>query len=114
MGYTMTRDQAEQKGKELLNQLKGNGWSIRVWETMGWDGKYAAELGGMTISPSYIKDTYYALLGDGKYGGGNGFAFWTDNFYSKDPNKAVKHQLKLAQKFVDECQELIDKVKNNI
>jgi hypothetical protein len=106
-----TKQQAQNKGKALLRKMKGKGWKLRIWENLGWH--YEVSLGGLTVSPFEIsgkKERYHALLSAGDYAG-TGEIFWTDvGFYSTDPNKVVKHQLKIARDFINKCNKAIKQI----
>jgi hypothetical protein len=110
-----TKDEAVAKAKKTLSMMKTPGWKMRVWDNSGWH--FALQKGGMSIHWSEEHKTYSCLLSTSE-GSSGGEVFWSDantsgiHFESKDPNKAVNHQLAVAQRFVNNCQRVINKVKS--
>jgi hypothetical protein len=96
-----TKKEAQKAGEELLSKLKGKGWRIKVWSNLGWH--YNLANGRLTIHPDSFNKGYMALLSDAtcKHIGG-GAAFWTNSKSFKDPNDAVKDQIKRAKSFVSQ------------
>lgn len=103
--------EAFEKGRSILKKLKQpQGWKIRVWENMDWH--VALHKGGMSLYPSCYdnKTEKYSVLFNEHGDQTGGAIFWTNNFFDKDPNKVIAHQLKQAQAFVHQCQKAIDEV----
>jgi hypothetical protein len=94
------------RGERLLARMKGYGWRLRVHENLGW--LYCVYSSNITVSPNYgasnvkrypdeSKLTYTCLINSeaGKPHAGSGL--WSTDFYCKDPNKAVQHELNNAR-----------------
>lgn len=90
------------RGKRLLARMKGKGWKLHVNENIGWF--YCVYNSNVTVSPNYgasnikqypdeSKLTYSCLISDEVGKAHSGLAMWGDNFTSKNPNKAVAHEL---------------------
>lgn len=82
--------------------MKGDGWQLRVHENLGWF--YCVNNSNVTVSPNYgaanikqypdeSKLTYTCLISNESGKAHGGLAMWSTDFYSKDPNKAVQHEL---------------------
>jgi len=101
----ISEKEARKAGAKLLLKMAGHGWHLRVWENMGWH--YCAQNGGMTVHLSSLKhEKYFALLDYGS--GGGGLAHWTDQNIYADPNKAVRVQLEIAQKYIRDGLSFLD------
>jgi len=104
---------ARRHGEALLEQMKGTGWKLEVWENLGWH--YCVVNGTLYIYAHEYMDgiSYTSLMGDGKHPHA-GLPVWTDDYHSKDPNKVVEHQLAFAQKYMDHINAAFSKVMANI
>lgn len=97
--------------KKLLKNPKG--WTIHVWENGGWH--VTLRKGGMNLSirsdwsDEPTENLTFSVLFSAD-GDCSGESFWSHHFTSKDPNKVIEHQLKLAKKFISKCQKAVDKV----
>lgn len=113
----MTEKQAKKWGKWLRNKMKGTGWECRIWQNSGWH--YAAYNKTLTIHPfcHYCGDMppnrFFALLSCDNSGGGE--QYWTDNkYFSKDPNKAASHQIKLARRHIQRANKVVSELEDRI
>jgi hypothetical protein len=91
------RKRAARLGGELLAKMKGTGWQLRVWENLGWHYEVHNCVGDREVSVRVHYGKYSVLFG---HNGGE--IFWTERKSYDDPNEAVRQQLKLARKFVDD------------
>jgi len=102
----MTETKARRLGEALLKRLKGKGWKLHVWETLGWH--YEVSTCGLTITGSHYpseKLTYWAMLNwDGK--GSHGAIDLKVDFRSSDPNKVVQAALEVARKRMNQMRRL--------
>lgn len=98
----MNKREAIKAGKDLLKQMVGKGWKLRVWENLGWH--YSVYNHGMNVhQDGPASREYSVLLADDGVGSG-GLGVWTDTecrFHSS-PNAAVRAQMRLARSIVDE------------
>lgn len=105
-----SRRMAEDLAEKLLNQMKGSGWKLKIWENLGWH--YCVCNGPLQVHPSSIDDSYFTLLdGDGSGGGSPCYSVDT-NF--NDPNEAVRVQLETARLFVNSQDEIVRKLEEKI
>lgn len=101
-----TKPEAECAGKVLLKRMRGKQWALRVWENLGWHyGVYCEPESDIRLSVCIAQDPdgsvrYSCLLGRD----GAGELHWYQGEWYKDPNRAVKAQLKLARTFADETE----------
>ncbi len=107
-----TKKQAEAAGAKLLKKLKGKGWKIRVWENLGWH--CAAHNGALTVHYDSRDGTHSCLLSDRVNDHGAGQGYWTENYYPKDPNKAVARQMKLAREFITKLDRVVGAVESRL
>jgi hypothetical protein len=91
-----TEENARELGQKLLSFMKGNGWTLQVWENLGWH--YAVNNNLISVYPSFDDKKYHCLFG---YKSG-GRPEWTIQESFDDPNQAVEQTLKLARIEVDE------------
>lgn len=95
----MNKSEATTGAKRLLKRMDTKGWTVRVWENMGWH--YSISCGGLTIWPSSGKPTsYHCLLSRNRPGSGE--VFWNTGC-TGDPNELVHAQLANARKFIFDC-----------
>jgi len=99
-----TKAGAEKEGKALLKRMKGKGWKLKVWENIGW--WYRVHNGPVAVYPT-TKDRFFCLLNDNVKVACGGLATWTDDFRSKDPNRAVSHQVKFAREVLDRMEKAV-------
>jgi len=109
-----SKAEATKAGKELLKKVKGN-WKLRVWENLGWHyALYNKDHSGLNLYVSegecIPKGNTYSCMLSSTPGDSGGEMYWTDNYHSKDPNKAVEHQIKVARKFVDKLNKVMRKL----
>ncbi len=105
----MGRKEAESRGKRLLKRMKGQGWVLDVWENLGWH--YAVENGPLTVYGDHFpgaNGTFSTLLGENEDDRHCGSFNWSPRGKRyKDPNRAVKAQLRLAREYVDSVSALM-------
>lgn len=100
----MTNLEAHKRGAALLKKLKGKGWRVRVWENIGWH--YAAHLGPseqgcLSLHPHSDGSAKYAVL-LGAAGAGN-YQWYVRKRY-RDPNTAVRAQMRAVKAYLDRWQ----------
>lgn len=95
---------ARAAGAALLKRMRGRGWKLHVWENLGWH--YSVHSGAISVHVSRRLGgvpTYWALMSDSLPARGgvacSGAMIWSDPNHEQfaDPNRAVRHQLRLAQ-----------------
>ena len=108
--YGNTKADATREAKKTLSLLKNKkGWKIVVWENLGWC--FCLEKGGLSLwGHDYGSGMKYSCLLSNNHPHA-GEMYWSDHFSSKNPNKAVEHQLKLATDFLKLCVQTINKAK---
>jgi hypothetical protein len=111
----MTKQAATKAGKALLARMNGKGWKLRVWENFGWH--YAVNLGPINVFPEGgISDPvgarFHILMNDRGNDSTGGSYQWLVRRHFKDPNAAVRAQLRLARKRADEINRLVTKVED--
>lgn len=97
----LTRKEAEKAGKELLGRMKGEGWTLRVWENLGW--QYCVRNGPATVYPTH-DGRFHCLLADEKLSQdscGFGASAWTTKEVRDDPNDAVAVELQCARDYAN-------------
>jgi hypothetical protein len=98
-----TKEQATERGKAVLKQMRGPGWKLVVHENLGWH--WTLRNGKMSLSGSYLgyqnPDTYHVLITDDDRHQGAGSMNWrtTENF--TDPNDAVYHAIEKVKDFTE-------------
>lgn len=79
-----------------LAEMEGPGWEIRLHHNIRWHWSLQNLGGKLNVYPdsddSPVK--WHSLF---SLAGGGGDCRWTDNYWSVDPNRVVRHQLKLVQ-----------------
>ena len=106
-----TKAQATKEGKALLKKMKGKGWKLNVWETMGWH--YCVHLDHISVwANTYRVGTLYSCLMGNCWNSGR--LEWCDTFHSKDPNKAVAHMVRMARANVVDLDEIVTKTEEAI
>lgn len=100
MNWTRTKKEAEREARGLLRRMKTKGWSIVVYKNVGWF--FGLRNGPLTLYPSTVDGEYFCLLSseaNDPIGGGE--MYWTPTkSRHRDPNRAVREQMKLAEEFV--------------
>lgn len=91
-----TKAQAEEAAKSLIKKMNGKGWKLRMWQNIGWH--YEIRNGPIAVSPCYPEGKFSCKLSDSLEDSYGGSLIWANNFSSKDPNKAVMHEIKNARK----------------
>ena len=104
-----TKEEAESGAEVLLKKMTTPGWKIRVWENLGWHFEITKH--SMAIHFSEHPGQYHTYLNSGSTPGG-GSHYWHQPYYSDDPNEVYERQLEVAQQFIDECQEVVDRFKD--
>lgn len=89
-----TRRKAQAFGKKIQARLRGDNWTIRVWENLGWHVCW--RLGRVSLYYASYDHNFSCLIADDDTAPGSGSPVWTTNFSSSDPNAAVKHDLDYA------------------
>lgn len=119
-----TEQEARLEGEKLLNMMHGEGWTLRVWENMGWC--YSVENDGVSVHSPYYKNgnKYYSVLLSARGNNGCGDMFWTPNSNPRyndpdykeftDPNEAVRHQLQIARRFVNNVENVVSNLENKL
>lgn len=96
----MTKQEATDKGKALLKQMEGKGWTLRVWENVGWHFSVYNRLiprGNLTIYPPSGSVYWCALSLWSDLGGEYRF---DRKSHGKDPNKLVRDVLDYAERLL--------------
>jgi hypothetical protein len=93
----MTKEQATSRGKILLKKMKGGPWRLRVWENLGWH--YSVDCAEGALSVSDYGGEYSAMLANVGCSHSGSYD-WIDPRRYRDPNIAVRNQLRLAKQFV--------------
>jgi len=116
-----TEKEANRKAEILKTQLKGDGWTIRVWENIGWH--YSLHNCGLSLmeEESVERLEYWCLLASDLKYTGSGEIYWaeeeSDRFHFS-PHEAIEAQLKLAEeylfKFMQNCDEAVFQIRRNI
>lgn len=102
-----TREEAQRLGDKLLRRMKGNGWTLRVWEAAGWH--FAVYNGPLGVYPTWGGDQYRCILHevhedgtlriDGEH--------WTAYRRHKDPNEAFQTELRAARALAHRLQSML-------
>lgn len=113
----MTNVEATKRGKALLKRVKGRGWKLDVWENLGWH--YAVRNGPLTVyADRYTKDRsmrYSTLLGGEPKDRHCGSLNWSPPSKGyRDPNRAVRAQLKAARAYVNQVDALVTDLEDSI
>lgn len=108
-----TREQAEAKGRVVYAKLKNKaGWGIHVWENSGWHVGLQKE--GLNLCIHEYGEgqmTFSTLLSADNTHLGTGEVYWSPGKHFTNPNKAIQHQIEIAEAFVKKCKAAIQKVK---
>ena len=97
---SINKKEATERGTRLLKRMKGKGWKLRVYENMGW--WYTVYNGPITVcehTPGRFSTLMLEKVPSDTFCGGVGSHLWySETRTFKDPNRAVKYQVKLARK----------------
>ncbi len=101
-----TKEQALRRGNAVLRKMNGNGWKVSVHENLGW--YFRVECGAIRVYEDEFKGkiTYSVLMSDSMEGAGGSYD-WVDKKSYKDPNRAVREQLRRARAYVDYKNQLV-------
>lgn len=105
----LTKFEAEKAAERLLKLINRPGWSVKIWENMGWH--YKAFYGYLSVFPSY-GGGYLAMLST-KRGASHSPGFWNDKNSYDDPNEAIEEQIKVACEFVGRLSKIIYEVRED-
>lgn len=105
----MNKGEACIAGTKLLDKMKSDQWKLEIWENCGWHFKVS--LAGLLYIHKSGK-SYMAYLS--RDGGGGSETFWNIDISFEDPNMVAQAQLEEAEKFIDECQEVVNILKEKI
>lgn len=107
MGYN-TRREAELQAIRYLHKMHGKGWYTRVWENVGWH--WCLHNGPVNVNASHSAfgpPTFWAMVSPTD-GGSGGLAAWSpDHKHFRDPNKAARHAIKAARRYVDSLDSVV-------
>lgn len=109
----MDEKEATKKAKALKKKLKGKGWRIHVWENCGnWYYELLNE--GLQLDEGGFDPPHYTTLMslDGVGGLGEWFVYKAKHY--RDPNQAVKAQLRVANTDTVKRVEMIRKITKNL
>jgi hypothetical protein len=83
-----TKAEAKKAATNLRRRL-GSGWKIRMWENMGWHYSVSTAGGRVSVSPSFLKNTFFCMISLSLPGGGDIRCGKSSGRHFKDPWKAV-------------------------
>jgi len=86
-------------GKLVRAQLKTKGWTLMVYENLGWH--WILRNGYMSLDscePLHSTPTYHVMIGDAP---GVGEVYWDTDRWFSNPNDAIEDTLRAAEQFVD-------------
>lgn len=92
-----TKQEATAKGKSMLAMMdQPKDWRVDVWENLGWHYclEHRASGGLLTVWP-FEDGIFSAMLSLNCPRAGD--IRWSNNYHSKDPNKAVQHVIRRAE-----------------
>ena len=103
----LDKQQADKRGKALLDKMRGDGWKLDVWENLGWH--YSVCNGAMSVHASSLgapedgsEDTFFCLMGtDRDQSHDSGHPAWGSDFKSNDPNEVVLAQIRKAREVLN-------------
>lgn len=106
-GHDCTREaykEAIQWAKDTIAMMQFGNWKVRVWENLGWHSSIVSNGGHLTIYIFRYDDgegSYHTAYDpEGKHGGTPmPYSVGKTNF--KDPNEAVRAQIKQVRKVLD-------------
>lgn len=110
--FAKTEQEAEAAAREALALMTTPGWTIRVWENMGWcwclrNGNlriYSTKLYPVSLSSSGML-VFHAQLSTSHVPGSP--AYWSHREQYADPNEAVEATLKEARDFVARMDKIV-------
>lgn len=102
------------KAKNMLDNPRA--WKIEIFENLGWH--WALYCGNLSLHGHYYdlskKWNFFTLLSDGKYHG-VGEMYWSpENRGFENPQKAVNHQLKIANHFIKKVTGVVSGVETRL
>lgn len=103
MIYFKTKKKAVERATEVRKQLHSKGWKIETWRNCGYwyysliNGPLQLYEGAGNSHVPY----FWTLLSDMPERSIGGACHWTEKQTYKDPNRAVKRQLELAESYLD-------------
>jgi len=113
MSYA-TKAEAYNTGRAVIRKLNGKGWRLQVFENAGWH--FTILNGALSLHLSEYPDgkKYWCMMADTPEAGGCGAMMFHHNYSSKDPNDAVRHQLRLARKVVEGINTTLENVEKRV
>ena len=96
-----TKDKATAAALALQKRMTSKGWQIDVWENIGWH--YSLYNGPIALHPGF-NDRYFTLMSEQLPAPGqrpSGSIHWSQRPFFRDPNKAVRDQVKAARAYLD-------------
>lgn len=99
-------DSAVKSAEDLVQRLKGSGWTVQVHENLGWH--YTAVSGPVQVYPSG-DGRFHCMIGSDLPASPGGCGLWTPQpgHYSKDPNRAVRLALQYVYPVVQNFQAVL-------
>lgn len=109
MNYA-SEDAANRAAKRALKKMRTLGWRARVWENLGWH--YCLHHLEGWLSVWELDGRYACMLSDQMPGSGS--YLWDPCTWVKDPNRAVREQMKLARAYVDKVARFVNKIEQEL
>lgn len=109
-----TKEEAERLGRRLLKRMKGEGWTLRVWENVGWH--FCVQNGPASVYPTFGGDLYHCLLNDEDVKGdpGAGCTAWTSHTRHTDPNIAFQTELRAARQYANHIHQMLSAIEGRM
>lgn len=105
----MKKADAMKYGVALRDRMIGKGWKLRVWENLGWH--YSVQCGTIAVHASHHssdgKVLYSTLMSTNVADIGVGSSIFYEQRHFNDPNKAVRHQMKIARAVVKQLNDVM-------
>ena len=98
------------KARALQKRMRGGPWKIDVWHNFGWH--YALRMGSLNLF-SNCGDKYFCLMSD-THGDSAGLPDWTEDYMYRNPNKAVAKQIKVARRYVNKLDKVVQFVEDRV
>lgn len=99
-----TKQEALKEGERIKSLLKTKGWTVYVWENLGWH--VSLSCGFMTLYP---ESTGYSVLMDNKIGTRAGKIEWDDRGNYRSPNAAVMGMLRVVEEYNNKNVNILNK-----
>lgn len=94
-----SKKEAQEAGEKALSLInEPEGWEIKITQNVGWHMFLFKQ--GMSLTRCDASGNFMVLLSDSLEDGG-GKMFWAQGGQFKDPNEAIRAQLKTADAFLD-------------